>query len=102
MKLNLQLLQQILDIAVAQGNKGFKAADVLTLCRNNQDELELIFHLDYLTDKGFIVGEFMPIAFASLGISPQSVRFVRGTVTDRGKEYRMGLTKHESRLKSIA
>jgi len=102
MKLNLQLLQQILDIAEAKGSKGFKAANVLTLCHNNQDELELIFHLDYLTDKGFIVGEFMPIGFTSLGFSPQSVRFVRGTITDRGQEYRMGLTKNKSRLKSIA
>lgn len=102
MKLNPQLLEQILDIAETRGDKGFKAVDVLNLCRNNQDELELIFHLDYLTDKGFIVGEFMPVAFASLCFSPQSVRFIRGTITDRGREYRTGITKDKSMVKSIA
>lgn len=100
MKLNLKLVQQILDIANIRGEQGFTTADVLSICHNNEDELELISHLDHLADKGFIVGEFMPISVATVGVSPQSVRFIRGTITERGKEYRSGLAKVKPSLQS--
>lgn len=89
MKLNQQITKQVLDLAVKKGKQGFVEADILPLFPDRQ--YELLDHLDYLTDKGFIIGEFVPVAFATLGVSPQSIRFIRGEITPRGKEYLAGL-----------
>ncbi len=85
MKLNLPTLKQVLEIAADKGETGFGEQDILPLF-NNQ-EYDLVFHLDYLTDKGFIIGEFTPGGFAAFAIFPEPIHFVRGEITERGKEY---------------
>ena len=76
MKLNILILQEILDIAIANDELGFMETDLIAVSVRDKDEL--IFHLDYLTDRGFIIGEFIPITFTDLKISSQSIRFIRG------------------------
>ncbi len=56
MRLNKQTIIQVLEIAAEKGEAGFEEKDIIPLFDNN--EYDLVFHLDYLTDKGFIIGEF--------------------------------------------
>ncbi len=96
MKLNLQTLKQVLEIAADKGEKGFGEQDILPLF-NNQ-EYDLVFHLDYLTDKGLIIGEFTPEGCAAFAIFPKPIHFVRGEITERGKEYLAGLKEKEEAI----
>ena len=96
MKLERQTLKQVLEIAAKKGETGFEEQDILPLF-NNQ-EYDLVFHLDYLTDKGFILGEFTPGAYAAFAILPKPIHFVRGEITERGKEYLAGLKEQEEAI----
>jgi len=96
MKLYKQILQQVLEIAAEQGETGFEEKDIAHLFNN--DEYDLVFHLDYLKEKGFIEGEFTPGAYAAFAILPQPIHFVRGKITTKGQEYLAGLKQNESDL----
>ena len=65
MKLNQQITKQVLDLAVKKGKQGFVEADILPLFPDRQ--YELLDHLDYLTDKGFIIGFNAPLLLNVLG-----------------------------------
>ena len=94
MRLNKQMLIHVLEIAVEKGEAGFEERDLLPLFHNN--EYDLVFHLDYLTDKGFIIGEFTPGAYAAFAILPKPIHFVRGEITARGREYLAGLKEQQA------
>lgn len=93
MRLNKQTLIQVLEIAAEKGEAGFEEKDLLPLFHDN--EYDLIFHLDYLTEKGFIIGEFTPGAYAAFAVLPKPIHFVRGEISERGKEYLTGLKEQE-------
>ena len=69
MHINIDTLIQILEMAIANQNAEFTEQDVLAL--GSKREHELIYHLDYLADKGFIIGEFIPLAFPIHRVSPK-------------------------------
>ena len=94
MRLSKQTLIQVLEIAAEKGEAGFEEQDLLPLFHNN--EYDLVFHLDYLTEKGFITGEFTPGAYAAFAVLPKPIHFVRGEISERGREYLAGLKEQEA------
>ena len=60
------------------------------------NEYNLVFHLDYLTEKGFIDGEFTPGAYAAFALMPKPIYFIRGKITEKGQEYLTGLKEAET------
>lgn len=93
MKLYKQHLQQVLEIAAEKGETGFEEKDIARLFDN--EEYDLFFHLDYLTEKGFIDGEFTPGAYAAFAILPKPIHFIRGKITAKGQEYLAGLKQQD-------
>jgi hypothetical protein len=89
MQLNREKLQQVLEIAAEKKETGFEEKDIAHLFQN--EEYDLVFHLDYLTEKGFIDGEFTPGAYAAFAILPQPIHFIRGKITPKGQDYLQGL-----------
>ncbi|BAU05760.1 hypothetical protein NIES592_08785 [Fischerella major NIES-592] len=88
MQLNRNIVQQVLEIAAEQGEAGFEEKDIAHLFG---DEYDLVFHLDYLHEKGFITGEFTPGAYAAFAILPEPIHFIRGKITAEGQQYLQGL-----------
>lgn len=88
MQLNRNIVQQVLEIAAKQGEAGFEEKDIAHLFG---DEYDLVFHLDYLNEKGFITGEFTPGAYAAFAILPEPIHFIRGKITAEGQQYLHGL-----------
>ena len=89
MRLNRDIIQQVLEIADGKGESGFEEKDIAHLF--NEEEYNLVFHLDYLNEKGFIEGEFTPGAYAAFAILPQPIHFIRGKITAKGRDYLQGL-----------
>lgn len=85
MNLNREKVKQVLDIAAEAGFSGFEEKDVAHLFE--ADEGGLIFHLDYLNEKGFIQGEFTPGAYAAFALLPEPIHFIRGEITPKGRSY---------------
>lgn len=96
MKLDKKILQQVLEIAAAKGEEGFEEKEILPIFHN--EEYDLIFHLDYLREKGFIEAEFTPGAYAAFAILPKPIRFIRGKITEAGKEYLAGLQQQQEEV----
>ena len=94
MRLNKETLKQVLEIAAEKGDAGFEEKDILPIFHNN--EYDLVFHLDYLTEKGFIDGEFSDGAYAAFAILPKPIHFLNGKITAKGKEYLAGLKEPET------
>jgi hypothetical protein len=88
MQLSRSILQQVLEIAADKGEAGFEEQDIAHLFG---DEYDLVFHLDYLNEKGFIAGEFTPGAYAAFAILPEPIHFIRGKITAEGQQYLQGL-----------
>ncbi|WP_315790194.1 hypothetical protein [Fischerella sp. JS2] len=99
MKLYQQTLQQVLEIAANKAEAGFEEKDVAHLFDN--EEYDLVFHLDYLAEKGFIEGEFTPGAYAAFAILPQPIHFVRGKITAKGQEYLAGLKQQNESSQQV-
>ena len=93
MRLSKHTVIQVLEIAAEKGEAGFKEQDLLPLFHDN--EYDLVFHLDYLTEKGFITGEFTPGAYAAFAVLPKPIHFVRGEISERGREYLAGLKEKQ-------
>jgi len=99
MQLSQEKLQQVLEIATEKGELGFEEKDIAHLFDN--EEYDLVFHLDYLVAKGFIDGEFTPGAYAAFAILPQPIHFIRGKITPKGQDYLQGLQQNsETTVKS--
>ncbi|WNZ21801.1 hypothetical protein HJG54_02225 [Leptolyngbya sp. NK1-12] len=84
MRLNRDIIQQVLEIADRKGEAGFEEKDIAHLFN---EEYDLVFHLDYLNEKGFIEGEFTPGAYAAFAILPQPIHFICGKMTAKGRDY---------------
>ncbi|WAL58289.1 hypothetical protein [Thermocoleostomius sinensis] len=88
MQLSRNILQQVLEIAAEKEEAGFEEKEIAHLFG---DEYDLVFHLDYLNEKGFIAGEFTPGAYAAFAILPEPIHFIRGKITLEGRQYLQGL-----------
>ncbi|MBE9169410.1 hypothetical protein IQ238_18405 [Pleurocapsales cyanobacterium LEGE 06147] len=93
MKLSREKIQKVLEIASEKGEAGFEEKDIAHLF--NDEEYDLVFHLDYLTEKGFIDGEFTPGAYAAFAILPKPIHFIRGKITPKGQDYWQGLQQNK-------
>ncbi len=88
MQLNRDIVRQVLEIAAEKKEAGFEEKDISHLFN---EEYDLVFHLDYLHEKGFIEGEFTPGAYAAFAVLPQPIHFIRGKITAKGLDYLQGL-----------
>jgi len=85
MYLDRETLQKVLELAAEKGDEGFKETDISALFQNN--EYDLVFHLDYLTEKGYIDGKFTSGAYAAFALLPKPIHFIEGKITDKGRAY---------------
>ncbi len=92
MQLSRNIVQQVLEIAAEKGEAGFEEKDISHLFGN---EYDLVFHLDYLNEKGLITGEFTPGAYAAFAILPEPIHFIRGKITAKGQQYLQGLQQSD-------
>jgi hypothetical protein len=96
MQLDRETLRQVLEIAAEKGDAGFEEKDIAHLFKH--EEYDLVFHLDYLNEKGFIEGEFTPGGYAAFAILPKPIHFIRGKITLQGRDYLSGLQQQEATL----
>lgn len=91
-RLNQHILKKVLEIATEK-IYGFEEKDILPLFHNT--EYDLVIHLDYLSEKRFIIGEFTSESYVSFAIFPKPIDFIRGKITQRGIKYLAKLKEQE-------
>lgn len=93
MHLVRKILEQVLWIAEKKGDSGIMRKDICSLFQGSEESLT--FHLDYLTYKGFMRGEFTPGEYAAYALLPKPIYFVQGCITTKGRDYLAGLQKQQ-------